>query len=69
MKIMSKLNSTSKNELELFLETNHDNIVRYFDHFNLDIGDESQTCLITEFCEVNNNNMSISIKKLHHSKH
>jgi serine/threonine protein kinase len=44
--------STTENELDIFLRINHDNIVRYFDHFHLEIGDDNQTFLITEFCEV-----------------
>ena len=55
MKIMDASDdsdSTTDNELEMFLNINHDNIVRYFDHFHLKIGDDNQTFLITEFCEV-----------------
>ena len=52
MKIMEKLDSTTMNELELFSEINHDNIVRYFDHFHKRLGGENQTFLITEYCEV-----------------
>jgi serine/threonine protein kinase len=62
IKIIGQLNSESENELEMLFKINHENIVRYFDHFYLKIGNDNQTCLITEFCEVNNNNMSISIK-------
>ena len=53
---MDRLDSITENELDMFFEINHENIVRYFDHFHLKIGDENQTFLITEFCEVNNNN-------------
>lgn len=56
IKIMDRLDSITENELDMFFEINHENIVRYFDHFHLKIGDENQTFLITEFCEVNNNN-------------
>ena len=52
MKIMDRLDSETENELELLTEINHDNIVRYFDHFHLEIGEDSQTFLITEYCEV-----------------
>jgi hypothetical protein len=52
MKIMDKSNSATINELELFSEITHENIVRYFDHFHIRIGDEDKTFLITEFCEV-----------------
>ena len=49
---MDKLDSMTENELELFSEINHDSIVRYFDHFHKKIGEEYQTFLITEYCEV-----------------
>ena len=52
MKIMDQLNSATFNELELFSQINHDNIVRYFDHFYKKIGGENKTFLITEYCEV-----------------
>ena len=52
MKIMDQLDSSTLNELELFSEINHDNIVRYFDHFHKMIGGEYKTFLITEYCKV-----------------
>jgi hypothetical protein len=52
MKIMDKLDSATENELEMFFEISHENILRYFDHFHLKIGDENQTFFITEYCEV-----------------
>ena len=45
---MDQLDLVTVNELELFMEINHDNIVRYFDHFHFD----KQTFLIMEYCEV-----------------
>ena len=54
MKIMDQTDSTTFNELELFSKINHDNIVRYFDHFHKKIGGENQTFLITEYCQVSN---------------
>ena len=52
MNSSNESDSTTENELDIFLRINHDNIVRYFDHFHLEIGDDNQTFLITEFCEV-----------------
>ena len=52
MKIMDQLDSVTVNEIELFSEIIHENIVRYFDHFHKNIGGENQTFLITEYCEV-----------------
>lgn len=62
VKIIDRLDSESEKELEMLVEINHDNIVRYFDHFYLKFGDDNQTCLITEFCEVKNINMFSSLK-------
>ena len=53
MKIMDQMDLSTENELEMFLNVNHENIVRYFDHFHIRIGDDNHTFLITEFCEVN----------------
>jgi len=50
---MDQLDSSTLNELELFSEINHNNIVRYFDYFHRRIGSEHQTFIITEYCEVN----------------
>ena len=52
MKIMDQLDSVTENELDLFVKINHENIVRYFDHFHIRIGDENKAFLITEYCEV-----------------
>jgi hypothetical protein len=49
---MDDSNPATENELEMFLEINHDNIVRYFDHFHLNIGNDEHTFLITEYCQV-----------------
>ena len=53
---MNECDSTTYNEIELFMEINHDNILRYFDQFHLKIGEENQTFLITEYCEVSRYN-------------
>ena len=49
---MDQLDSATINELDLFSEITHENIVRYFDHFYKKVGEEYQTFLITEYCEV-----------------
>ena len=53
---MDQLDSVTENELDLFVKINHENIVRYFDHFHKRIGGEYKTFLITEFCEVSRYN-------------
>ena len=52
MKIMDSLDSVAENELMIFWEVSHENIVRYFDHFQIRFGEVKKTFLITEFCEV-----------------
>jgi hypothetical protein len=52
MKIMNYFDLASVNELEIFWDITHEYIVRYYDHFHLEIGNENQTFLITEYCEV-----------------
>ena len=57
MKIMDQLDPVTENEIDLLCEINHDNIVRYFDHFHKKIGGENKTFLITEYCEVSISNL------------
>ena len=53
---MDKLDSATENELNIFSEINHENIVKYYDHFDRLIYIEGEnkitTFLITEYCEV-----------------
>ena len=55
---MDKLDSTTENELYLFSEINHKNIVKYLDHFHMNIEGENQTFLITEYCKVSINRIT-----------
>lgn len=52
MKIMNSEDGSAANELELLWDISHDNIVRYFDHFQARISDCNHIFLITEFCQV-----------------
>ena len=49
---MDKLDSATENELELCSKINHENIVKYYDHFHMSIDRENQTFLIVEYCKV-----------------
>ena len=51
MKIMKQSDSTVS-EIELFSKICNENIVRYFDHFHMRIGNEDKIFLITKYCEV-----------------
>ena len=54
MKMLEKTDETAENEFFTYLQVNHENIVKYFDHF--DHYDEENSidyiCIITEYCEV-----------------
>lgn len=39
-------------EINVLSQLNHKNIVRYFDHFPLMIGEDIHMLIITEYCEV-----------------
>lgn len=51
MKIMPD-EEASENELTIFKRVKHDFIVRYIDHFKLQIDDNINIFLITEYCQV-----------------
>lgn len=58
MKIMD-LNEMAQNETHILTQLNHENVVKYFEHFELDTGSYSnhysnqfKLCIVTEFCEV-----------------
>ena len=55
---MDQLDSVTENELDLFSRINHENIVKYLDHFHMRIGSEKKTFLITEYCQVGSFNSS-----------
>ena len=61
---MDQLDSVTENELELFSRINHENIVKYLDHFHKRIGGENKTFLITEYCQVSRFNSSYNKLKI-----
>lgn len=55
MKIQPKENLEAQNELELIIQLNHPNIVRFYDHFELVTVNspiEIKLCIVIEFCQV-----------------
>jgi len=52
MKVMDKLDPTSENEQIMLWKISHENVVRYFDHFNQELDGSLHTCVVIEFCEV-----------------
>jgi len=56
MKLMDN-DKVAENELEVIMRVNNENVVKYFDHFELTIRNERdlqelKLCIITEYCEV-----------------
>lgn len=54
MKMLEKSDDSAENEFITYLKVNHENIVKYFDHFD-HYEEENSTdyiCIITEYCEV-----------------
>lgn len=52
MKVMKKMDSCAANEISLLSKIHHENIVRYFEHFDQVIDALDYTCIITEHCQV-----------------
>lgn len=40
------------NEVDILKNISHENVIKYFDHFEVTIFDSNYFCLICEFCEV-----------------
>ena len=40
------------NEFSLMWNISHENILKYYDHFDHEIDDLDYICVITEYCEV-----------------
>ena len=51
--IKNRFNKKIQNEFALLLEISHQNILRYFDHFEDVYEDLDCTFIITEYCHVN----------------
>ena len=53
MKVIKKrFNQNIQNEFTVLLKINHENILRYFEHFEGEFNDIDATFIITEYCEV-----------------
>ena len=62
MKISRAEDFISEKELNVYWEINHENIVKYFDHFNARLGGENYTFIIIEYCEVSKKIILSTIK-------
>ena len=52
MKMVKKVDSSAENEFFLLLQTSHENVLKYFDHFEHEERDIDYICIITEYCQV-----------------
>ena len=52
MKVMNKLDPSAENEFSLMWRINHENILKYYEHFDHEIDGLDSTCIITEYCQV-----------------
>lgn len=57
MKVIKKFSDQKfeikiNNEVFLLLQISHENILRYFEHFDHEIDGFEYTCVITEYCQV-----------------
>mgnify|MGYP003385454995 CR=1 FL=1 len=53
--IKNRFNQKVQNEFSLLLKINHENILRYFEHFEDVYDDLDCTFIITEYCQVSSN--------------
>ena len=52
MKIIEGQSKKIENEIKILWKVDNENIIRYFDHFELRISNWNTICIITEYCEV-----------------
>lgn len=58
MKIIEFEDDSWKNEIRILKKLSHENVVKYMDHFELNMGEDSsynqirKVCIVTEYCEV-----------------
>lgn len=46
------LSETAQNELHLIHRVKHENVIRYFDDFEIRLHESDYVCIIIEYCEV-----------------
>ena len=60
MKVVNKLGENDlKDEFTLMSGISHQNIVKYYEHFDHEVDGRDSTCVITEYCEVKSQICSI----------
>lgn len=52
MKVIKNAGDMAKREFENMLKINHENVIKYYDHFDHKIDYIENTCIIMEYCEV-----------------
>lgn len=51
MKILDE-NEMAQNEANTLSRLDHENIIKYYEHFEFRINETNKLCIVTEFCEV-----------------
>lgn len=52
MKLIETEDDTNEKELEITMRLNHENVIRYYDHFKFETGVKHFLALVIEYCEV-----------------
>ena len=50
--VSPELSESAQNELRLMKQINHENIIKYFDHFDQQFYGTDYLCIICEYCKV-----------------
>ena len=53
--VSPELSKSAQNELKLMKQINHENIIKYFDHFDDQFYGTDYLCIICEYCQVFSN--------------
>lgn len=52
MKLIETEDDTNEKELEITMRLNHENVIRYYDHFKFETNAKHFLALVIEYCEV-----------------
>ena len=52
MKIIKQIGQNDEDEYLFMWKINHENILKYYEHFDHEIDALDYTCIITEYCQV-----------------
>lgn len=49
---VAEKDNSAENEFSLYLRISHENVLKYFDHFQHEQNGTDYICIIVEYCEV-----------------